>query len=552
MQWPHRASVDYLVKRYFDFVAPTYRMLHQGTVERWVDLLFGEQDALAVSGPATANLPSAARAIILTVCATASLFFDSHHESGKNVSPISSDGQQSETYYQMAEQLLAQESGAPSLESVQARLLTVLYLLNTSRMNQAWFKFGSTIQLLMTLGLHRKQARSRSLFSVSSAQVTLECSKRVLWCGFTLDQYLSLIIGRPRLLHEEEIDQEFPELVNDEMLDAQSSRHCPPRDCLMNAAVCHAKVACILARASQELYSIRRIGKAEEVRMIGSMMDQINQWQSELPPLLGPSVCPSSLILIFQRQLTVIRLAGYHAVMFVTRPLLLQDYSEESTDLAHPLKDHLRSCINTARNTLELDLDLVKENLLFPSFWFTQYIAFNALSIVYIYLIQNRRGRIPHAWLFADAASWMPTVNQTSLYRLAEEAQYHLGQATEKNSVAWRYHVVLEALRAEATGQTNGDEGRSAARTSTISHAVPSQPRREAVFDGELTTEPSIMNWENLQDPISFDTEIGNLLSVIGPAEEICLDFWPQLDRLPTCKSFPPDPSFVFICIKIC
>ncbi|KAJ5085482.1 hypothetical protein N7532_010253 [Penicillium argentinense] len=537
IQWPSRAAVDWLVRRYFDFSSPTYRVLHQGTVEGWVNTLFG-QEVRTASGPNPGPSP-AVRAIVLMMCAIASSFSDMHDMPAEHVARNTLQGQQSETYYQMADQLLVQEQGSPSLESVQARFLTVLYLLGTSRMNRAWFNFGSAVQLLMALGLHRKQTHSRAIASLASTKVAIECSKRVLWCSFTLDEYLSLILGRPRLLREEDIDQDYPTLVNDEQIDAHPPRSRLQRNCLMDAPVCHAKLARILAKASQDLYSIQPFEKEQEVVLINSLVERITQWQSELPPLLGDWVCPSSLISIFQRQLTVIRLARFHALMFVTRPLLLRDYCQESEQGDDSIRLHLRSCVNTARATLELVLDLVKDNLLYPAFWFTQYIAFNALSIVYIYLIHSKKGRIPHAWLFGNDLP-SSTVSPDLLYKLAEETQYHLGQATERNALAWRYNIVLEALRLEATGQiseTSNDGDETMNRTQQdLGHHPSSQlvgANDNPPFEHGLPAEQSLVDWDSFQAPITYDAGIGTMFNF---ADDLCLDFWPQLDRLPTCK----------------
>lgn len=37
--------------------------------------------------------------------------------------------------------------------------------------------------------------------------VELECRKRVFWCAYGLDNYLSAALGRPRTFHDEDIDQ---------------------------------------------------------------------------------------------------------------------------------------------------------------------------------------------------------------------------------------------------------------------------------------------------------------------------------------------------------
>lgn len=548
MRWPDRSTADYLIQRYFEFASPTYRVLHQGTVETWVETLFGPNEPSEIESAASA-VSSAAKAILLLLCATSALFSTLRDGSPAQSTQNWSNWQESETYYQMAEQILAQETGAPSLESAQARFLTVLYLLSTSRVNQAWYNFGTTVQLVMSLGLHRKQTRPRAVASIASSVVAAECSKRVLWCSFTLDEYLSLILGRPRLLREEDIDQDYPALINDEALDAKPRpRAALQRNCLMDASVCHTKISQILARASRDLYSINTLDKEQEVKTIAILMGQIAEWQSNLPPLLGDWVCPSSLISIFRRQLTVIRLARLHAIMFVTRPLLLRDYSQHRSD-DRLLKQFLRTCIYTVRDTLELVLELVKDNLLFPAFWYTQYIAFNALSIVYIYLIHSKKGRIPYEWLFASEEDQKsPPVDRLMLYHLAEEVQYHLGQATEMNALAWRYTVVLKALRIEATGEGNETHADDVARLQVDSNeeAVATLPMEVARVEG-ISHEQHPVDWTGLwismMDPVNpsiqgsetFDSGIGGLLSFNGSTDELCLDFWPQLDRLPTC-----------------
>jgi hypothetical protein len=52
--------------------------------------------------------------------------------------------------------------------------------------------------------------------------IDVECRKRVFWAAYTLDNYLSAALGRPRTFHDDDIDQEMPSLVSDE--DITSSR----------------------------------------------------------------------------------------------------------------------------------------------------------------------------------------------------------------------------------------------------------------------------------------------------------------------------------------
>lgn len=57
-----------------------------------------------------------------------------------------------------------------------------------------------------------------------------------------LDRYLSVMFGRPRLLHDEDIDQDLPDEINDEdMLQEDPERRTGSADCMMIASILHFK-----------------------------------------------------------------------------------------------------------------------------------------------------------------------------------------------------------------------------------------------------------------------------------------------------------------------
>lgn len=72
--------------------------------------------------------------------------------------------------------------------------------------------------LILAIGIHRK----RRVEKFNNADlVELECRKRVFWCAYSLDNYLSAVLGRPRTFHDDDIDQELPEIINDSELTRQ-------------------------------------------------------------------------------------------------------------------------------------------------------------------------------------------------------------------------------------------------------------------------------------------------------------------------------------------
>lgn len=546
--WPHHVLARDLVQRYFEFAAPTYRVLHRATVASWVTQIYEEQQGVQQT-LSPKRIPAAAQAVILMIFATASMFST---DMEGNVRDADTEGwKESELYYLTAQQKLSSETGPPKVESIQARFVTVLYLLSSSRANKAWFTHGTMVQLMMAMGLHRKRSTSENK---PTDAISKECQKRVLWCAYTMDKYLSLVLGRPRLLQDEDIDQVFPAHVNDEDLTANGAYPKFGKDCVMDAPIFHSRLAQILSRAAKEQYAIHRISDRQQIEASCARGQEVASWHSQLPPFISGAIQASSLIPVFRRQLTVLRLAHFHALMFITRPLLLRDLAKNLPEYTFQYRKQLRICVQAAKDAVDLVLTFVQENQFFPSFWYTQYITFNGLSIIYIYLIQVKKRRIP-----GDHE-----LNEQSLFELAESGQHHLAQASARNAPAWRYSVILEGLRTEASRAVKTPAGRDVeppisdtvdgvAREkpsylqTVVQPTIPDNNGPASTLNGrgpessELAmcngTAECMGSLANM-DLEMFDVRTENLLGGFadGLDAELNLDFWPQLDSLPLCK----------------
>ncbi|KAG9856016.1 hypothetical protein KCU98_g9712, partial [Aureobasidium melanogenum] len=207
--WPNRTVAIQLLDRYFEFASPTYRYIHEPTIHRWLNLVYDKAD-----------VPVSAQACILLIFASAAV---STIDSGGDTIDASHQGRQlSEIYYQKAEILLSTESGPPRLESVQARFAAVQYLLSSSRPNKGLVTFSTMVQLMQAVGMHRK-AVEKAGSSVPDS-LTIQMHRRLFWCAFTLDKYLSIIMGRMPLLHIDNTNQALPMVVNDEDLTSEGVR----------------------------------------------------------------------------------------------------------------------------------------------------------------------------------------------------------------------------------------------------------------------------------------------------------------------------------------
>ncbi len=143
-------------------------------------------------------------------------------------------------YLVVAQQNLQLELGFPKLESVQARLIECFYLLSSSRANEVYSKFGTLVSMAITLGLHRRKRRHGYKHEVGLVED--ECRKRAFWAIYLLDRYLSVMGGRPRLLQDEDNDQDFPESLDDKDIISGAVQSRPVKfDCVMDAPIAHAK-----------------------------------------------------------------------------------------------------------------------------------------------------------------------------------------------------------------------------------------------------------------------------------------------------------------------
>ena len=352
---PSRAMSLALAARYFDFAAPTYRFLHRPTAMSWLEAMLTD----------SASLSPLRQAIIYLVMATASLYAtETNGATGPSIQSSEPDIYIAQRYFQAAQRLVRAETGKATLESVQARLASVLFLLNTSRLNEAWYTFGTTYQLAIALGLHRRRSTRRSAID----HIEKECRRRCYWAAYTLDTYLSVILGRPALVTDHGVDQSMPTLANDDEISEDCiTRLARPKDCITAAPYYHTKLARIVREASVLQDHASHTSPAEQVVTAKRLNKEIVAWQDQLPAFLSGDIHPSSLIPLFRRQQNVLQVANAHATMIVNRPFILSQHT-----IPDDTREHVDICLHAAKKILHMVMDMAASNQLFSAFWNTQ------------------------------------------------------------------------------------------------------------------------------------------------------------------------------------
>lgn len=442
---PPKAEAKRLLDFYFSYVMPTYRFLHQPTVEQWFDEFYESFDVLEPKEGARER-----NAIIILLLAQAKKYPSAYKQQDNYVD-------NSAVYFHAAEQQLAMETGRPRLSSVQARLCQCFYLLCCSRINHCRSLFGSIAHLIQALGLHRWQKHVHTVDYIEQ-----ETRKRVFWSAYSLDKYLSAVLGRPSIFHDSDIDQELPLLVNDSDLTAKhiNFENYKTVNCIMLAPVLHTKLVRMLSGILRDIYGIRQISHGERIALCKKYTAELKSWYDTLPAFLDPARVQASLLMtLLQRQSRMLSLAYAHALILVNRPYLLASFAlltpgkngfaESEFDADHEVG--IQECLSAAMIVVDTIDGLSRSGQVFSALWFTQYVAFCSVVVLYVYCIRCRSEAVSQVSIGERKGA-------EAYLDAAQKCQRQLSSAAKENSLAQRYLIILEELRVEATREKEQNE----------------------------------------------------------------------------------------------
>ncbi|RYP41169.1 hypothetical protein DL767_001173 [Monosporascus sp. MG133] len=262
-----------------------------------------------------------------------------------------------ELFYRNARMLADPVSGFEDADfwSVQALLLTSLYMLAVSKRNAAYAYHGMAVRSAFALGLHREE--SMVIFNETEVRV-----RKNLWRTlFILDRFLSACLGRPMGISDDDCSEDAfkppkqSTRSNDSLLSSEDEGI---GSIALNVTVqtCH-----IIGMTLKKVYSKRRISTmvAQEIA------DHLDRWSRELPPslhwrrILNRAVDPAHGIAILHTNLL-----HFHSVILLTRPFLLclltkaQEYHFGASDKPYRLSQRMESfaqtCVEASQHTLVL------------------------------------------------------------------------------------------------------------------------------------------------------------------------------------------------------
>lgn len=420
-----------LTDSFFEGACATYRYLHRPTINSWI---------VALPCNDTSGLSPAQLAVLCSLLAHGRLYL--RQDEASHIGAVDAAVLDSERLFATAKCHLGREIGPATLDSIQARLVMVHFLLSSGRPNQAWYTFGLAAQLSLAMGLHQRRPR-RDYPSV----LHREMGCRVFWSIYATDKYLSIVLGRPTLVHDNGITERVPLATSDERLAEAATSPAiedQDRESEIEATVLQAKLCRIINRIISSGYET---GTAALLKTTAENNYQLEAWQLEVPPHLSGSVRPSILIPVFQRQAIVLRLFRLHAVMLTNRPLLLQSFAEPrdpspSKEDSAAIQKGVDACVSSALDVVSWIDQVAAEGQRFAVFWFTQNVAFIAISILYLSTLRA----------LASNSAGLSLQEERQLSQ-AHHAHQCLADASRGNSPGLRYAIVLEELRTEVYHQ---------------------------------------------------------------------------------------------------
>lgn len=200
---PGGSNAVELLELYFDVCISTYKPLHRPTVEMWFQ---AATNNIAHGLPMSQGLNNADASVLLTIFAIATF----HRQKSRGYADDISSLSESDALFRRSLGFTETETTVAHLGSAQARILQVFYLMMTCRPNQAWYIFGSLLQIISALGMHRRD-RQWSYGGAQPDYIHSQSRKRTFWSTYILDKYLGVVLGRPRHFHDDDIDQEPPD-----------------------------------------------------------------------------------------------------------------------------------------------------------------------------------------------------------------------------------------------------------------------------------------------------------------------------------------------------
>jgi hypothetical protein len=188
------------------------------------------------------------------------------------------------------------------LTALQAIIFMIQFLQSSAKLSTCYAYIGVALRSALRMGLHRS-------FNANFSPIEAETRKRIFWVIRRMDTYVGAMLGLPRFLEDEDIDQEWPAEVDDEYITETAIIPMPQGSISVMAAFnAHTKIVQVLSKICKYVYPIKGThsgGKGSVTYTVGyskirELEQDLAQWLDELPMALKPGGEASDIILRYE------------------------------------------------------------------------------------------------------------------------------------------------------------------------------------------------------------------------------------------------------------
>jgi hypothetical protein len=192
-------------------------------------------------------------------------------------------------YFKASRQLL-DITDCRDLTSLQAIIFMIQFLQSSAKLSTCYAYIGVALRSALRMGLHRS-------FNENFTPIEAETRKRIFWVIRRMDTYVGAMLGLPRFLEDEDIDQEYPLEVDDEYITDTEILPMPEGKISVIAAFnAHTRLVQVLNKVCKYVYPIKgthtsgknSVTYTVSYAKIRELEQDLARWLDELPMALKP------------------------------------------------------------------------------------------------------------------------------------------------------------------------------------------------------------------------------------------------------------------------
>ena len=161
-----------------------------------------------------------------------------------------------------------------------------IFLRCTTRLTRCYTHLGVVVTLAQRIGLHRS-------ITTNLSEEEIATRKRTFWAIYNADILVSVTVGLPNLIHDENVDQEAVSPTDSATPPAGDNQ--AVQDRLLEARLAYGSLLRVLVRVIKEVYPIKKTRPVTrdsnkytiKYSSIVAIESQLAEWQNCLPSWLN-------------------------------------------------------------------------------------------------------------------------------------------------------------------------------------------------------------------------------------------------------------------------